>query len=148
MDKTHIPLFKVFMSPHAPEKVKKVLESGFIGQGPKVDEFEDKLKDFFNNDYVATVNAATSAEHLALHMLKKPAKNVVSAHGVAFHESSWPGLEDGDEVLATPLQRLLNTISKTIGNTISILERLITTRTIIQTIRTMSIGMGDNVKQI
>ena len=25
MDKTHIPLFKVFMSPYAPEKVKKVL---------------------------------------------------------------------------------------------------------------------------
>ena len=101
--KFDIPLFKVYMSEDAPKRASEVLESGFIGQGSVVDQFEDKLKDFFNNDYVATVNAATSAEHLALHMLKKPANNVVSAHGVAFYESSWPGLEDGDEVLATPL---------------------------------------------
>ena len=35
-----IPLFKVFMSPSAKEKVGEVLDSGYIGQGPKVDEFE------------------------------------------------------------------------------------------------------------
>ena len=64
--KHNIPLFKVYMSKNASKAASDVLESGFIGQGPKVDEFEDKLKDFFNNDYVATVNAATSAEHLAL----------------------------------------------------------------------------------
>ena len=50
----NIPLFKVYMSEKAPEAVTKVLESGFIGQGPKVDDFEDKLNDFFKNDYVAT----------------------------------------------------------------------------------------------
>tara|TARA_R110000787_G_scaffold88057_5_gene187209 strand:+ start:4620 stop:5816 length:1197 start_codon:yes stop_codon:yes gene_type:complete len=101
--KRNIPLFKVYMSKNASKAASDVLESGFIGQGPKVDEFEDKLKDFFNNDYVATVNAATSAEHLALHMLKNPSNNIVASHGVAFYESSWPGLEDGDEVLSTPL---------------------------------------------
>ena len=35
-----IPLFKVFMAPTAKEKVGEVLDSGYIGQGPKVDEFE------------------------------------------------------------------------------------------------------------
>lgn len=99
----NIPLFKVYMSEDAPSKASEVLESGFIGQGPVVDQFENKLKDFFNNDYVATVNSATSAEHLALHMLKKPSVNVKGHHGVAWSESKWPGLEDGDEVLATPL---------------------------------------------
>lgn len=99
MENKNIPLFKVYMSKKAPEEVTKVLESGFIGQGPKVDEFEDKLKFFFNNDYVATTNAATSAEHLALHLLKKPLNMVSHRNG----DSSFPGIEDGDEVLATPL---------------------------------------------
>ena len=38
-----IPLFKVFMAPTAKEKVGEVLDSGYIGQGPKVDEFEKQL---------------------------------------------------------------------------------------------------------
>ena len=29
-----VPLFKVFMAPEASERVKTVLESGFITQGP------------------------------------------------------------------------------------------------------------------
>tara|TARA_B100001559_G_scaffold56761_1_gene45392 strand:- start:2890 stop:4083 length:1194 start_codon:yes stop_codon:yes gene_type:complete len=98
-----IPLFKVFMANETPEKVSKVLMSGFIGQGPKVEEFELKLKTFFNNEKVVSVNAATSAEHLALHMLKKPADNIKSYFGVAFANSHWDGMEPGDEVLTTPL---------------------------------------------
>lgn len=101
--KYNIPLFKVYMSKNAASAASKVLESGFIGQGPVVDDFEKDLRNFFNNDYVVTVNSATSAEHLALHMLKKPAKTMVGQHGVAYYESNWPGLEDGDEVLSTPL---------------------------------------------
>jgi len=42
-----IPLFKVFMAESAAEKVSEVLSSGFIGQGPKVDLFESKLKNWF-----------------------------------------------------------------------------------------------------
>jgi len=91
------------MSKNASSAASKVLESGFIGQGPVVDDFEKDLRNFFNNDYVVTVNSATSAEHLALHMLKKPAKTMIGQHGVAYYESNWPGLEDGDEVLSTPL---------------------------------------------
>ena len=98
-----IPLFKVFMANETPEKVSKVLMSGFIGQGPKVEEFESELKTFFNNEKVVSVNAATSAEHLALHMLKRPADNIKSYFGVAFANSHWDGMEPGDEVLTTPL---------------------------------------------
>jgi dTDP-4-amino-4,6-dideoxygalactose transaminase len=101
--KKNIPLFKVYMSDKATEASAKVLESGFIGQGPVVDQFEDKLKDFFGNDYVATTNAATSAEHLALHMLKTPATNRRTFDGLGSIQSNWDGLVDGDEVLATPL---------------------------------------------
>ena len=95
-----IPLFKVFMDKNAHKSVQKVLESGFIGQGPKVEEFESNLKEYFGVDYISTVNAATSAEHLALHQLKKPIDEIFE--GCA-SRNIWPGLEDGDEVLTTPL---------------------------------------------
>ena len=57
--KEKIDLFKVFMAPTAADEVGKVLNSGYIGQGPKVEEFEKQLKTLFNHDYVATVNAGT-----------------------------------------------------------------------------------------
>jgi dTDP-4-amino-4,6-dideoxygalactose transaminase len=99
-----IPLFKVFMAPTAKEKVGEVLDSGYIGQGPKVDEFEKQLGEYFGNKKVVTTNAGTSALHLALHLLKKPKENWREEfHGVAFVEHNWPGIQDGDEVLATPL---------------------------------------------
>lgn len=85
-----IPLFKVYMNPNAKIEVGKVLDSGYIGQGPKVEEFEHKLSEYFNTDYLLTVNSGTSALHLALHLLKD--KN-----------GKWPGFNDGDEVLATAL---------------------------------------------
>jgi dTDP-4-amino-4,6-dideoxygalactose transaminase len=101
--KEKIDLFRVFMAPTAAEEVTKVLNSGYIGQGPKVEEFEKELKHFFNHDYVSTLNSGTAGLHLALHMLKKPAVNVKTYHGVVSVDSKWPGLELGDEVLATPM---------------------------------------------
>lgn len=82
------------MSKSASEKATEVLNSGFIGQGPVVDRFEERLQKQFNNSFVATTNSATSAEHLALHLLKKSR---------IYGREYWPGLEDGDEVLTTAL---------------------------------------------
>lgn len=98
-----IDLFKVFMSPTAAEEVAKVLNSGYVGQGPKVEEFETKLRKFFNHDYITTLNSGTSGLHLALHLLKKPTQSSQMFHGVAIANSTWNGLEIGDEVLATPM---------------------------------------------
>lgn len=101
--KDKINLFKVFMSPKAGEEVTKVLNSGYIGQGPKVEEFENNLKEFFNHDYVSTLNSGTSGLHLALHLLKKPTKHTITYDGVISTSSKWSGLNEGDEVLATPM---------------------------------------------
>lgn len=84
--KKDIQLFKVFMSPNAKVEVGKVLDSGYIGQGPKVEEFEASLRNFLNTDRVLTLNSGTSGLHLALHLLKKQ-----------------NNIQDGDEVLATAL---------------------------------------------
>jgi dTDP-4-amino-4,6-dideoxygalactose transaminase len=98
-----IPLFKVHMAESAIDKVSQVLKSGFIGQGPVVEEFEEHLRKHFRHSNVLTVNSATSAEHLALHMLKKPSVHSVGVDGYAVFESKWPGIQDGDEILTTPL---------------------------------------------
>jgi dTDP-4-amino-4,6-dideoxy-D-glucose/dTDP-4-amino-2,4-dideoxy-beta-L-xylose transaminase len=44
--KDPIQLFKVHMSLKASEEVGKILNSGYIGQGPKVDEFEKTTRLF------------------------------------------------------------------------------------------------------
>lgn len=85
------------------DEVVAVLNSGYIGEGEKVKEFENKLKTRFNNDCVLAVNSATSGEHLALHLLKKSQSFTKTFHGVASYEHQWVGINDGDEVLATPL---------------------------------------------
>jgi dTDP-4-amino-4,6-dideoxygalactose transaminase len=97
-----IDLFKVFMAPTAADEVAKVLNSGYIGQGPKVDEFENTLKKHFNHDYLVTLNSGTSGLHLALHLLKKPDSTAIF-YGDDMRKSEWPGIQEGDEILATPL---------------------------------------------
>ena len=98
-----IPLFKVYMSKKASKDASKVINSGFIGQGPVVDQFEEALRKKLYHDYVVTTNSATSAEHLALHLLKRKTDNQKVFDGAGTYNSHWNGLEDGDEVLCTPL---------------------------------------------
>jgi len=65
-----IPLFKVYMDKNAANASKKVLNSGYITQGPLVEQFEKKLSKFFNEEKIVTTNSATSALHMIMHMLK------------------------------------------------------------------------------
>ena len=101
----NIPLFKVFMSPKAKEAVGEVLDSGFIGEGPQVKEFERELTNFFdNNQDIVTVNSATSAEHLIYSYLKKDRELVADGYqGIAFTADKWEALQPDDEVLTTAL---------------------------------------------
>jgi dTDP-4-amino-4,6-dideoxygalactose transaminase len=81
-----IELFKVYMSPQATELVNDTLLSGFVGQGERVEEFEGMLRDWFQCNYVNTLNSATSGLHLALHLVNKHDPDTTR-----------------DEVLTTPL---------------------------------------------
>jgi len=92
MSRNPIVLFKVFVSEDVLAPVNEVLMSGYIGQGPKVDQFEQILQSHFGNENVATVNSATSGLQLAAHLLKKPDP-----------AANWPGIEPSDEVLSSPL---------------------------------------------
>lgn len=95
-----IPLFKVFMSDKIGPLMEKTLLSGFIGQGKRVEEFEEKLRNKFGINYLFTVNSATSGIHLAIHLLKSPFNIDLNGLGYA---SKWNGIEDGSEILTTPL---------------------------------------------
>lgn len=89
-----IPLFKVFMSETAGPAVTQVLNSGYIGQGPQVEKFESSLQNYFNHDFCLSLNSGTSGLHLAYHLLKNSYES---------RNSTWAGLQLGDEVLTTAL---------------------------------------------
>jgi len=65
-----LSLFKVHMNEKVTEKLSDVLHSGFITQGPKVEEFEQQLRDLFDYPYILTLNSATSGLTLACRMAK------------------------------------------------------------------------------
>lgn len=78
-----IPLFKVAMSPEAPARVAEVLQSGYIGQGELVEQFEAALQQLLDlSAPPLTTNSCTSAIDLALHLI---------------------GVGPGDEVITTPV---------------------------------------------
>lgn len=61
-----IPLQKPSLGKEEIDAVKEVFESGWLGLGSKVQEFEEGLKRFLKAKYVVAVNTGTSALHLAL----------------------------------------------------------------------------------
>lgn len=78
-----VPLFKVYMAEDAPEQAARVLRSGYIGQGPEVEAFEDELQVFWESPVrPLTLNSGTTAISLALHLC---------------------GVGPGDEVISTPM---------------------------------------------
>ena len=66
-----IPLHKVFMPQDLDEvlnPLKAVLESGWIGEGPKTLEFEEALASILGSPQVTVLNSCTSALQLALRL--------------------------------------------------------------------------------
>jgi len=80
--KRNIPMFKVAMSPEIDDELIRVMHSGWIGQGPAVNEFEKELAEVFANDKVLTLSSGTHGLSLALRLA---------------------GVDRGDEVISTPL---------------------------------------------
>ena len=60
-----IPLAKPFFNDEELDEIKKVLDSGWVSQGPKVKEFEEKVAEFVGAKYAIAVTNCTSALHLS-----------------------------------------------------------------------------------
>jgi dTDP-4-amino-4,6-dideoxygalactose transaminase len=76
-----IPIAQPLISDQEIDEVVKVLKSGFIAQGPKVAEFEEKFADYIGVDHAVATTSGTTALHLSLLALE---------------------IEKGDEVITTP----------------------------------------------
>lgn len=74
-----IPVFRPSMNKEEilPE-LEKIFDSGWIGLGPKTQEFEERFAEYIGVKYAVGVNSATAALHLACYVL---------------------GLKEGDEVI-------------------------------------------------
>ncbi|PZG51386.1 aminotransferase DegT [Spongiactinospora gelatinilytica] len=89
-----IPLFKVAMSERASAAVAGVLASGHIGQGAKVEEFEDALRERLGTRFVSTVNSGTSGLQLALKLAARNGGEVLSTP-LTFVATNWAILAAG-----------------------------------------------------
>ena len=110
-----IPLFKVGMSDLATDKVTEVLKSGFIGQGPIVEEFEDRLwSTLKSKTRPVTVNSCTSAIDLALAILNVgPGDEVIATPQTCF-ASNTGAIHSGARIRwadIDPLTGLIDTVS-------------------------------------
>lgn len=79
---SQIPLFSVNIPQGVDIPFLQTLYSGYIGQGKKVDEFEEILAKYFGNKNVLTLNSGTSALFLAMKLAN---------------------LEEDDEIITTPM---------------------------------------------
>lgn len=61
-----IPVIKPSLDSHEIEEVTKVINSGWVTQGPKVLEFEEMFAKFVGSKYAVAVSSCTTALHLSL----------------------------------------------------------------------------------
>ena len=81
-NRDEISLFYPYIPEEATEEVSKVLKTRWIGQGPKVDLFEQKFSELFDVKYPISLNSGSAALETAYDLLN---------------------LTTGDEVISTPL---------------------------------------------
>jgi perosamine synthetase len=63
-----IPVFRPFYDEREEEAVAQVLRSGWIGLGPRTEEFEESFARRVGARYAVAVNSCTAALHIALHL--------------------------------------------------------------------------------
>ena len=61
-----IPLLRPYFNEEELKEVKKVLDSGWVSQGPETAEFEKKVSDYIGIKHAVAVNNCTAALHLSL----------------------------------------------------------------------------------
>ena len=94
----NIPLFCVQMPLSVDEPLLKVLHSGYVGQGPKAKEFEERLKLWTDNDYILSLNTGTSGLHLALKLAGVNSRSEVISTPMTCTATNLPILHTGARI--------------------------------------------------
>jgi dTDP-4-amino-4,6-dideoxygalactose transaminase len=103
--RTMIPLYKVGMSPAIDKPLLETLHSGFIGEGPRVKEFERAVEAIVGNPVLA-VNSCTAALTLAFRLSGvRPGLEVVSTPMTCLGALSPILLPDGKTM---PIGKIVN----------------------------------------
>lgn len=101
-------MFKVAMNPKIDDEILRVLHSGWIGQGPKVNEFEKELSYVFANQKVLTLSSGTHGLSLALRLCDvKPGDQVISTP-LTCTATNMPILGMGADIVWADVKRDLN----------------------------------------
>ena len=97
MDKKRIYLSLSQQTGFEKEYIQKALETNWITSGgPNVEEFENKLQDYYKKEsFVTAVNSGTSAIHLALILLGVKSDDEVICQTMTFSASANPILYQG-----------------------------------------------------
>ncbi|HWX20981.1 MAG TPA: DegT/DnrJ/EryC1/StrS family aminotransferase [Candidatus Binatia bacterium] len=94
-----IPLARPFFGPEEEAAVREVLHSGWVSQGPKVEEFEKRLADLLGCREVCAVNSGTSALMLTLRGLGVGPGDSVVVPALSCAATALPVLETGARLL-------------------------------------------------
>lgn len=95
----NIPLFRVNLPKDIHLALQPVLESGFISEGPKSKEFQEKLQEWLGNPHTAIVNSGTTALTLAYRLAGVGPGTSVIASPMTCLASTEPVLSLGGRVI-------------------------------------------------
>ena len=73
-----IPVFKPAMGQEEIEAISQVIKSGWLGLGPKTEQFEKEFAEYLGVKYALALNSATAALHLALMVLAVKDREVIT----------------------------------------------------------------------
>jgi len=93
------------MSEDVHKPLTDVIKSGFLTEGPRVEEFEENLKTYFGNQRILTTNSATAGLTLAMRLLMDPNE-----------ETGWPGFDIEKDVVMTPTLTCFATTAAILAN--------------------------------
>jgi perosamine synthetase len=107
-----IQLFKPDVGAEELKAIEGVLESGWLGLGPKTKEFEEKFAKYLDVEYVVGVNSCTSALDLSLKLLNinkgdeviVPTMTFVSTGHVVAYNLATPVFADVDKDLLIDIE--------------------------------------------
>lgn len=94
-----LDLFRVYMAKDVPDRIRDVINSGTVTQGPVNKAYEQALERYFNvQDKIVTVNSATSGLTLALRLLNLPKGSKVLCTPLTCTATNWPVLANNLDI--------------------------------------------------
>jgi len=100
-----IVMFHPYVTKAMRKEVQKTLCSRFIGQGPRVDKFEEQIKKVFKVKYPVTVNSGTAALTLAYYLAGVKKGDEVITPALTCNATNLPLLHAGAKIIFADVRK-------------------------------------------